>query len=45
MSGRSVKLTVNRETRKEYEILVGNSEGKRQIVRPGSKWRNKINGT
>jgi len=36
-------LTVSRETRKEYEVLVG--KGKRQLVRPGSKWRNKINGT
>jgi hypothetical protein len=40
-----MKLTVSRETRKEYEVLVGSSEEKRRLVRPGSKWRNKINGT
>jgi hypothetical protein len=38
-------LTASRGTRKGYEVLVGSSEGKRQLVRPGSKWRNKINGT
>jgi hypothetical protein len=34
---RSLKLTVSSETRKEYEVLVGGSEGKKQLVRPGSK--------
>jgi hypothetical protein len=30
------------EMRHAYEILVGNPEGKRSLVRPGRRWENKI---